>query len=180
MAPASKTNYHLHSFFPNTIKEWNSPPLNVVEGRGTIHKLFPRPAEHAFILLFFSYHQLLPLLKPLTSCQESSYRWRASPWKIIKIYILGLCHMHSVLYRLLSTTHLRKMVYSHRGTGGGGGGGWTPLEFLICCSISKRFYLQWKPFDLLYKMRYIWRCWGTVTSPTKVAILAAILDFTKN
>ena len=31
-----------------------------------------------------------------------------------------------------------------------------PLEFLICCSISKRFYLQSKAFDLLYKMRYIW------------------------
>ena len=30
-----------------------------------------------------------------------------------------------------------------------------PLEFLLCCSISKRFYLQWKAFDLLYKMRYI-------------------------
>ena len=27
--------------------------------------------------------------------------------------------------------------------------------FLICCSIWKRFYLQWKAFDLLYKMRYI-------------------------
>ena len=36
------------------------------------------------------------------------------------------------------------------------GGGWTPaLEFLICCSISKLFYLQRKAFDLLYKMRYI-------------------------
>ena len=38
-------------------------------------------------------------------------------------------------------------------------GGWTPstppLEFLICCSVSKRFYLQWKAFDLLYKIRYI-------------------------
>ena len=30
-----------------------------------------------------------------------------------------------------------------------------PLEFLICCSISKRLYLQWKAFDLLYKIRYI-------------------------
>ena len=30
-----------------------------------------------------------------------------------------------------------------------------PLQFLICCSISKRFYLLWKAFDLLYKMRYI-------------------------
>ena len=36
------------------------------------------------------------------------------------------------------------------------GGGWNPsTDFLICCSISKRFYLQWKAFDLLYKMRYI-------------------------
>ena len=64
------------------------------------------------------------------------------------------------------------------------GGEWTPsLEFLICCSISKRFYHQWKAFNLLYKMRYIlgwWRCWGPVTSPTIVAILAAIFNFTKN
>ena len=38
-----------------------------------------------------------------------------------------------------------------------GGGGWMepPLVFLLCCSISKRFYLQWKAFDLLYKMRNI-------------------------
>jgi len=26
---------------------------------------------------------------------------------------------------------------------------------LICCSILKRFYPQWKAFDLLNKMRYI-------------------------
>ena len=37
----------------------------------------------------------------------------------------------------------------------GGGVDGPPLEFLICCSISKRFYLQWKAFDILYKMRYI-------------------------
>ena len=59
------------------------------------------------------------------------------------------------------------------------GGGWTPpppppppprgkrggvgppppppplLQFLKCCSILKRFYLQWKAFDLLNKIRYI-------------------------
>ena len=28
-------------------------------------------------------------------------------------------------------------------------------EFLICCSISKRFYLQWEAFGLVNKMRYI-------------------------
>ena len=67
---------------------------------------------------------------------------------------------------------------------GGGGGGWNPSpKFLACCSISKRFYLQWKAFDLLNKMRYI--LWvvallGAVTSSTTVAILAAILDFAKN
>ena len=71
-----------------------------------------------------------------------------------------------------------------RGRGVGGGGGWNPSpKFLACCSISKRFYLQWKAFDLLNKMRYI--LWvvallGAVTSSTTVAILAAILDFAKN
>ena len=63
-----------------------------------------------------------------------------------------------------------------------------PLVFLICCIISKRFYLQRKAFHLLYKMRYI--LWvvallvggggGAVTSSTMVAILGAILNFTKN
>ena len=28
-------------------------------------------------------------------------------------------------------------------------------EFLICCSILKRFYCWWKAFDLLHKMTYI-------------------------
>ena len=30
-----------------------------------------------------------------------------------------------------------------------------PLGFLICCNISKRFFLQWKAFELPYKIRYI-------------------------
>ena len=45
-----------------------------------------------------------------------------------------------------------------------------PLEFLIYCSISKRFYLQWKAFDLLYKMRYI--LW--------VVVLLGACDVTNN
>ena len=40
--------------------------------------------------------------------------------------------------------------------GGGGGVGWNPSpEFFICCGIFKRFYLKWKTFDLLNKMKYI-------------------------
>ena len=56
----------------------------------------------------------------------------------------------------LTLGHTRRFIpppwYKRRG----GWGGWNPsLEFLICCSISKRFYLWWKAFDLLNKMRYI-------------------------
>ena len=37
-----------------------------------------------------------------------------------------------------------------------GGGVWNPSqEILTCCSILKGFYLLWKAFDLLNKMRYI-------------------------
>ena len=63
----------------------------------------------------------------------------------------------------------------------GGGGDWNPSVkfFFTCCSTLKRFFLQWKAFDLLDKMRYI--LWvlallEPVTSPNVVAIL----DFTKN
>ena len=57
---------------------------------------------------------------------------------------------------------LRTYTQSHtpivvKGAGGGGGGWNTSPEVLICCSISTRFYLQWKAFDLLNKMRYILR-----------------------
>ena len=54
-----------------------------------------------------------------------------------------------------------KLTPSYRGAegwrwGGGGVGGWNPTpEFLICCNISKRFYLYWKAFDLLNNMKYI-------------------------
>ena len=62
------------------------------------------------------------------------------------------------------------------------GGGWEPsLEFLICCSISKRCCLKWE--TLIFSTRWgifykWWRYWGPVTSPITVAILATILDFT--
>ena len=55
-----------------------------------------------------------------------------------------------------------KVVYntqSHTPTlvqGWGALGGWNPSpEFLICCSISKRFYLKCKAFHLVNKLRYI-------------------------
>ena len=55
----------------------------------------------------------------------------------------------------------------------GGGGGVdesSPLRFLTCRSISKRFSLQWKAFHLLDKMRLLFHGWCNVTN------MAAILD----
>ena len=58
--------------------------------------------------------------------------------------------------------------------GGGGEVGWNPFpEFLICCSISERFCLQSKTFDLLNEARYISRrCYRPVTPPIMFAIFA--------
>ena len=67
---------------------------------------------------------------------------------------------HLTIARLMRTLILtlgrtRKFIPPPWYKGGRGGGGWMELEFLICWSIPKRFYLQWKAFDLLYKIRYI-------------------------
>ena len=63
---------------------------------------------------------------------------------------------------------------------GGGVDAPPPLEFLIRCSISKRFYLQWKAFDILHKMRYILVGGGAAGGPVTSPKMVAILDFTKN
>ena len=70
--------------------------------------------------------------------------------KYIYIYLFA-----RFLERWLSNPRTYKQNHSPR-RGTRGRGGWNPSpEFLICCSILKRFYLQCKPFDLLNKMRYI-------------------------
>ena len=61
------------------------------------------------------------------------------------------------LWLIVQTLYINPRTYTEIHTPTVVQGGWMkpPLEFLICCSISKRLYLQWKAFDLLYKMRYI-------------------------
>ena len=54
----------------------------------------------------------------------------------------------------LNLGHTRKVISPPCTRGGGGDLNHSP-EFLICCSISKRFCLQWKAFDLVDKLRYI-------------------------
>ena len=53
-----------------------------------------------------------------------------------------------------SPSDVHAKSYSHHYRRGGGWWNLSP-EFLICWSISKRFCLQWKAFDLLNKKRYI-------------------------
>ena len=49
----------------------------------------------------------------------------------------------------------------------------------MCCSILKRFYLQWKAFDLLTRWGIFcgwWRYWRPVTSQTMVTIFCCTVD----
>ena len=68
----------------------------------------------------------------------------------IRIFILPL-----TLGRTLAPGYMQIHTPTVVQGGGGAAVDGPPLEFLICCSISKRFYLPWKAFDLLYKLRYI-------------------------
>ena len=72
------------------------------------------------------------------------------------------------------TTYVKEKVIQE------GGGGWKASpEFLKCCSFLKPFYLEWKAFDLLNKIRYI--SWVVaLLEACDVTTMVAILDFTKN
>ena len=87
----------------------------------------------------------------------------------------------TINHRTYTQIHTSTMVQGVRG----GGGNWKEPspEFLMCCSISKRLYLQWKACNLLKKMRYL--LW-VVALPedcdvtNNIAISLTILDFAKN
>ena len=72
------------------------------------------------------------------------------------IEFLGIIFIAVVSAINLTLGRTRKVIRPPWWKGSGGGGVMDPfLVFFICCSISKRVCLQWKAFDLLYKMRYI-------------------------
>ena len=51
--PAFETNYHLHSFSPNTM-DWNSLPLNVIEAQSI--NSFRVQLDMFWLLLFYSHY----------------------------------------------------------------------------------------------------------------------------
>ena len=67
-------------------------------------------------------------------------------------------YIHTCIHVFYSVSTISKFI-PHPGTRGRGGGEMEPLprvfDQLHSCSISKRFYLQWKAFDFLNKVRYI-------------------------
>ena len=52
--PTSETNYHLCSFFPNTIKDWNSLSLNVIEVQSI--NSFWAQLDMFWLFLFYCYY----------------------------------------------------------------------------------------------------------------------------
>ena len=81
--------------------------------------------------------------------------------------------------------------YPHLGTRGAGGGGgrWGEVDgnptrsFWYVAVFRNDFTFSGKPLIFLTRWSKFygwWRCWRLVSSPTMVAILAAILDFTEN
>ena len=75
--PTSKTNYHLFSFFPNTIRDWNSLPLNVVEAQSVNSfraKLFDVLIVSILLLLFLNIIcKAADLLLRIITSMESKY-----------------------------------------------------------------------------------------------------------
>ena len=93
-------------------------------------------------------------------------------WAISKICVFLHVYINPRTYTQIHTPTVVQ------GVGGGGWGWWNPSpEFLICCSILNNFTFSGKPLMFLTRWGIFygwWRCWRPVTSPTMVAILAAI------
>ena len=117
-------------------------------------------------LLFCTVHVYF-LAEPLSSlnsperCDEQPLNVRhwdpgVGKCSVCWTFIKDVSHWTLTIMLTLGHTCKFKPPPCYKGGGGwGGDGGWW-VEFLICCIISKRFYLQWKTFNLLYKMmRYI-------------------------
>ena len=101
--------------------------------------------------------------------QNSKYKWTFKRWifylnqKTIWGYMYNcrdIFFPSQLGFEFFYTLVINPRTYtqSHTPTvvqGGRGRWGNPSPQFLICCSISKRFFLQWKAFDLLCKGKYI-------------------------
>ena len=100
---------------------------------------------------------------------ESVLKYGASPWSLTKSFESKLDGIYNRMLKPRMYTQSHTPTVAQQGVDG------PPpppprLGFLICSNISKRFYLQLKAFDLLYKMRYI--LW--------VVVLLEVCDVTKH
>ena len=85
-------------------------------------------------------------------------------------------------FPLLTLGRTRKVITPswYKGKRGEGVDGPHPLEFLKFRITSKRFCLQWKAFDLVYKMRYMLLVVSLLEACDVTKKVGAILDFFTN
>ena len=135
-----------------TMKSWCLPPRQLKFSkfpRGSMPRTPLVSRALALSRQCYTYPQLCP--------NNLGKKPGAAPGSILVIPVERLLLMVKkswISYQGITQIHTLSVV---QGAGGGGCvGGWNPSpEFLICYSILKRFYLKWKAFDLLNKMRYI-------------------------
>ena len=107
------------------------------------------------------------------------WKWRTNtlPLERTRRVTTDLGQTISINHRTYKQIHTPTVVQ------GGGVDGTPPLSFGYVAVFWNDFTFSGKPLIFLTRWGIFygwWRCWRPVTSPTMVAILAAILDFTKN
>lgn len=154
--------------------------------------------NHFLVVLTLKQTFHTPLGWVITLTEELNRMRRYKVTKGWKNKILMIIHWESVKHSGSQILHQKKYLYLHHQimmvnprtythtptvVKYGRGGCWNPsLEFFIYCSISKKITLSGKPlnFSKRWSIYFGWgRYWRPVPSPNMVAILAAILDFTK-
>ena len=92
----------------------------------------------------------ISLLWNANFCQDDRGIWNSRALELNLVV-----SFHPMFAKIKEIGEFRFIFARHHYKEGGGGVDGTPPKTLICCSVSKRFCLQWKAFDLRNKMRYI-------------------------
>ena len=140
--PLYKSTAGQRTFYFRTVKLWNSlhPALKLKTTLNDSKSCLKKNLN--FLEKYLDFHFFEINFYSVISVHSFSYHFQ-----LLTSVVYG-----SPLF-ILQTLYINPRTYTqiHTPTAvQGEGGGWNPsLEFLICRSISKRFFFQWKAFDLV-------------------------------